>query len=58
MAMELRCGDIMEGCATRIRGEDEQEVMRKAAEHAREGHGIEEVDESTAELIRSHIRRV
>lgn len=56
MAKELNCGDIMQGCDHRIRGNDEQEVMQKAAEHAREKHGITEVDSSTAELIRSKIR--
>jgi predicted small metal-binding protein len=56
MAKELNCGDIMTGCEHRIRAETEAELLRKAAEHARERHGIEEVDEQTAELLRSRIR--
>ena len=58
MAKELACGDIMSGCETRIRGESEEEVLLKAADHAREKHGVKEVDASTAELIRSKIRTV
>lgn len=58
MAKELNCGDIIQGCDARIRGENEEEVMRKAAEHARESHGVEEMDQTTAELVRSRIRTV
>lgn len=56
MAKELNCGDIMAGCEHRIRAETEAEVLRQAAEHAREHHGLPEVDEQTAELVRSKIR--
>ena len=58
MAKELNCGDIMKGCDARIRGESDEEVLRKAAEHAREKHGLREVDENTAALVRSKIRTV
>lgn len=58
MAKELNCGDIMPGCDHKVRGETEAEVLRKAAEHARERHGMTEVDENTAELVRSKIRDV
>jgi predicted small metal-binding protein len=58
MAKELRCGDIMPGCDFVAQGEDEAEVMSKAAEHAREKHGLDEIDEETAEKVRSQIRSV
>jgi predicted small metal-binding protein len=58
MAKELRCGDIMPGCDFVAKGEDEAEVMSKAAEHAREKHGLNEIDEETARKVRSQIRSV
>lgn len=58
MAKELRCGDVMPGCDYVARAETEDEMMGKAAQHAREAHGIQEVDEATASKIRSAIRDV
>ena len=49
---ELRCRDAGFECDEVIRGEDEQEVMSKAVEHARDVHGIDEIDEDTGQQIR------
>jgi predicted small metal-binding protein len=50
MAKVLECAkvDPSSGCKYVVRGETEEEVLQKAAEHARE-HGIREM---TPELIR------
>lgn len=56
MTKELHCGEIMEGCDHVIRGETEDEVLTKGAEHAREAHGVEEIDEETAEKVKAAIR--
>jgi predicted small metal-binding protein len=39
MAKVLRCDDVMPGCQFEARG-TEEEVMKKAAEHARKEHNI------------------
>jgi predicted small metal-binding protein len=52
---ELRCADAGFDCKAVIQGEDEQEVMSKAAEHAREVHGMNEIDEETGQQIRALI---
>jgi predicted small metal-binding protein len=52
---ELRCADAGFDCSEVIQGEDDQEVMSKAAEHAREVHGMDEIDEETGQKIRSLI---
>ena len=52
---ELRCADAGFECDAVIQGEDEQEVMSKAAEHAREAHGLTEIDEQTGQQIRQLI---
>ncbi len=58
MTKELHCGEIMEGCPTVIRGESEDEVLKKGARHAREAHGIDELDDDTVSAVRSKIRDV
>ncbi len=52
---QLRCADAGFECEAVIEGEDEQEVMAKAADHAREVHGMTEIDEETGAKIRSLI---
>jgi len=49
MAKIIECSkvDPSSGCKHVVRGKDEEEVLRKAAEHAKE-HGIREV---TPELL-------
>lgn len=58
MTKELRCDDIMPGCNFVARGKDESEVMNKAADHAREKHGMDEIDKETEKKVRSKIRTV
>jgi predicted small metal-binding protein len=56
MSKELRCGEIMNGCEYVVRGESEEEVLAKGAEHARTAHGVEELDAETVERVRAAIR--
>lgn len=58
MAKELHCGEIMDGCPAVIRGETEDEVLKKGAQHASEAHGIDELDDDTVSAVRSKIRDV
>jgi predicted small metal-binding protein len=58
MAKELHCGDIIDGCHEVIRGESEEEVMRKGAQHARDAHGMENLDADTISAVKSKIREV
>jgi predicted small metal-binding protein len=52
---QLRCSHVGFDCQHVIQGEDEQEVMSKAADHAREAHGMTEIDEETGQKLRSSI---
>jgi predicted small metal-binding protein len=47
--------DPSSGCTHIVHGKDEQEVLRKAAEHAKE-HGIREVTPEMMRKVRSAIR--
>ena len=56
MAKELRCGDLMQGCKTVVDGKDEAEVMARAAEHAKNAHGLQQITPELASKVRSAIR--
>ena len=55
---ELRCSDVMGECEYVVRGETVEEVMAMGAVHAREVHGMDEIDEAVAQKVRSVIRDV
>lgn len=53
---ELRCRDVGFDCDGVIRGQSDDEVMRQAADHARQAHGMNQIDDATARQIKSKIR--
>jgi predicted small metal-binding protein len=55
MSKTLKCGDLMPGCDFVAHGESEEEVLQKAAAHAKEAHGIEEVTDELAAQVRAKI---
>ncbi len=52
----LHCKDAGFDCPEVMRGETEEQVMRKAAEHARAAHNLNEISREAAEKIRTLIR--
>ncbi len=52
----LRCRDAGFDCAAVMRAETESEVLRQAAEHARDVHGVREISSEAIEKIRALIR--
>lgn len=57
MSFTLRCGDVVEGCPAEVTGESEEDVLRQAGDHARDDHGLSELDEATLAKVRGAIRR-
>jgi predicted small metal-binding protein len=55
MAKMLKCGDVMPGCNVVIEGKDENEVMAKASEHARQKHGVHTVSPDMAAKAKAAI---
>jgi predicted small metal-binding protein len=53
---ELRCRDVGFDCGAVVRAETEEEVLRQAAEHAGNTHGLTNLDADTVQKIRSKIR--
>ncbi len=55
MAKQLRCGDLMPGCSKIIEGRDEQEVIAKATDHARDDHHIQQMTPDLEKKVRGAI---
>ena len=55
MAKVLRCKDAGFDCPEEIRGQDEEEVLKKAAEHAKKAHNLDVTPEMAAQ-VRALIR--
>jgi predicted small metal-binding protein len=55
MVRVLKCGAVVPDCPEEITGATDEEVLQKAAEHARTAHGLQQVDEATARTLRAAI---
>jgi predicted small metal-binding protein len=55
MAKVIKCDAIFPGCTGVVRADTEAEVMRLAAEHARQVHGVRQIDDATARKVRAAI---
>ncbi len=53
---ELRCGDLMPGCNFVAEGKDVNEVMAKAADHAKKDHGMTTIPPEVAKKAQAAIR--
>ncbi len=56
MPKELRCSDLNPGCDFVAKGKDENEVMQKAAEHAKHDHGMAVISPDVERKARTAIR--
>jgi predicted small metal-binding protein len=56
MAKVFRCRDIGMQCDFVARGDTEDEVMSKAAAHAKKDHGMTEIPADLVQKIRSAIK--
>ena len=56
MAKVLRCRDVGMDCDFEARGETEEEILKKAAQHADAAHNMKEIPEEVLEKVRAAIR--
>lgn len=56
MEKRLDCKDVGVDCDFVACGKTEEEVFQKAAEHARTGHGMNEIPKELYDKVRSAIR--
>ncbi len=56
MAKTLRCRDVGMDCDFVARGNTEDEILKKAAEHAKAAHNMNEIPHELLSKVRSVIR--
>jgi len=56
MAKKFACGDVVNGCAWSITADNEEDLFKKIAEHARKDHGITEIPNDLIEKVQSKIQ--
>ena len=56
MAKIVRCREVGVDCDFEARGESEQEVLQKCAEHAKSAHGMDEIPPELGAKVRAAIR--
>jgi predicted small metal-binding protein len=54
----LQCNDLFPGCEAEVRADSEDEVLAQAAAHAQSVHGLDTIDDQTAQAVRGAIRDV
>jgi predicted small metal-binding protein len=57
MAETIHCRDVGFDCNEVIRGETREELLAKAAEHARKVHGLTEITPETLKKVQAVIRQ-
>ena len=55
MSKVMKCGDVVPGCEFVARGKNEDEVLSRAAEHAKKDHGMESISEDVLKKVKSAI---
>ncbi len=55
MTKELNCRDVGFDCDAVVRADSEEEVLAQVATHAREVHGLQQIDAETEQKVRSVI---
>jgi predicted small metal-binding protein len=55
-AKVLRCRDVGLDCEGELRADTEEEILRKAAEHAQTAHNVKDLSPKVVEKVRAAIR--
>ena len=56
MAKVLRCRDVGMDCKFEVRAETEEEILKKAVEHAQTVHKMKEIPKEVVDKVRAAIR--
>ena len=56
MTKVLKCNDLNPGCSFEARGNTDEDVLKKAAEHAKTAHKMKEIPPAVLDKARNAIR--
>jgi predicted small metal-binding protein len=55
MGKVLKCGDVVPGCDFEMTGSSEEEILQKAAQHAKTDHGMDSIPPDVLDSVRAAI---
>ena len=55
MTKVLKCGDVVPGCNFEMRGNSEDEVLKKADDHAKTAHNMQNMSPEVLSKVRNAI---
>ena len=55
MTKVMKCGDVVPGCNVELRGSSEDEVLKKAAEHAKTAHNMQNIPPDVLSKVKGAI---
>ena len=58
MAKSISCRDVGMDCDFKAQAETMEELLQKCSEHAKSGHGIDEIPPELAEKVKAAVRDV
>ncbi len=58
MAKELRCAELMPGCNFVATGATDDDVLRKAAQHAKDKHSVKELTADFTKKVKEAIHTI
>lgn len=53
---KFSCGDVVPGCSASFKGNDDQDILKQVAEHAKKDHGMTDVPSDVVEAVKSKIQ--
>ena len=57
MTLSIACKDVGSNCSFVAKAESEEELLKKVAQHAKEAHGMSNIDAATLAKVKSAIKR-
>ncbi len=57
MTLVVNCRDVGFDCDGVVKAENERDLLKQVAEHAKSAHGLEEVTQEVVEKVKSVIRQ-
>jgi predicted small metal-binding protein len=58
MTLSIACKDVGTNCSFSAQAETEEELLKKVAQHAKEAHGMANVDAATLAKVKGAIKRI
>ncbi len=55
MGYEFECTNVIPGCEGKVEGDTVDDILAGAAAHAKDVHGVDQLDDATVEAVKAAI---